>query len=288
MGPLLRILAAGVLRWPLAARAQVLPPREGIPPLVADYMALRGLGGYDVATLPPKDIVAAAFGTDYGRALVAEFGEILADSADKSCLQSRKLSRADLARGAGEIYQRYGTQVFEIYRSAFNVAAYEAALAARAPTLHADVARLRGDPDVQKLIALEQPTRFSGIADLLVEKLSIYLTLHRIRLKKDVFGVARGDTSLADRYLPEDAEEARYRFVANSKSPQLERYIALLKTLREVRAASVDQAALLRIGPTRLFSGVDAELAALCIRVSSNRRRRSESFLVIRTSRNRR
>jgi hypothetical protein len=261
----LRFLAAGVVMVPLAARTQVLPVPDGIPPLVADYMAVKGLGAYDVATLPPKDIVAAAFGTDYGRALVDELGEILADSADKSCLQSRKLSRADLARGAGEIYQRYGTQMLEVARSTFSVPAYEAALAARAPTLHADVARLRGDPDVQKLLALEQPTRFSNIADLVVENLSCYLMLRRITLTKDVSGIARGDTSLTDRYVSEDAEEARYQLVANSKSPQLERYIALLKTLAEVRGAGLDEKALLRLGPTRFFAGVEAELAALCI-----------------------
>jgi hypothetical protein len=109
MGRLLRILTAGVLTLPLAARAQVLPVPDGIPPLVADYMAIKGLGAYDVATLPPNEIVTAAFGTDYGRALVAELAEILADSADKSCLQTSKLGRTDLARGAGEIYRRYGT-----------------------------------------------------------------------------------------------------------------------------------------------------------------------------------
>jgi hypothetical protein len=184
----LRLLTAGVLMLPLAARAQVLPVPDGIPPLVADYMAVKGLGAYDVATLPPKDIVAAAFGTDYGRALVDELGNILMDSADKSCLQSSKLGRADLARGAGEIYQRYGTQMLEVSRSLLNVPAYEAALAARAPTLHADVARLRDDADVQKLLALEQPTRVSHIADLVVETLSRYLKLRRITLTKDVSG----------------------------------------------------------------------------------------------------
>jgi hypothetical protein len=265
MGRLLRILAAGVVMLPFAVRAQILPVPDGIPPLVADYMAVKGLGAYDVATLPPKDIVAAAFGTDYGRALVAELGEILADSADKSCLQSRKLGRADLARGAGEIYQRYGAQMFEISRSTLSVPAYEAALAARAPTLHADMARLRGDPDVQKLLALEQPTRFSNIADLVVENLSRYLLLQRISLTKDVSGLARGDTSLTDRYVTEEAEEERYQLVANSKSPQLERYIALLKTLAEVRAAGLDEKAVLRLGPIEYFSGVEAELAALCI-----------------------
>ena len=261
----LRFFAAGILMLPLAARAQMLPVPDTIPPLVADYMAVKGLMAYDVATMPPKDIIAAAFGTEYGRALVAELGDILIDSADKSCLQSKKLSPADVARSAGDIYQRYGTQMMEVSRSAFNVPAYEAALKAQAPTLHADMARLRGDADVQKLLALEQPVRFSGIADLVVENLSRYLMLQRIRLTKDVFGLARGDTSLTDRYLSEDAEEERYQFVANSKSPQLERYIGLLKTLAEVRGASIDQAALVRFGPREFFSGVEANLAEFCI-----------------------
>jgi len=265
MGRLLRILAAGVVMLPLAARAQFFPVPDSIPPLVADYMAVKGLMAYDVATLPPKDVVAAAFTTDYGRALVAEFGDLLMDSTDKSCLASRKLGPADVARGAGEIYQRYGTQMIEVLRSTLNVPAYEAALAARAPTLHADVARLRGDPDVQKLLTLEQPTRFSNIADLVVENLSRYLMIQGIKLSKDVFGLARGDTSLTDRYVTEEADEERYQFVADSKSPQLERYIGLIKTLAEVRAAGVDEAAALRLGPIQLFSGVEAELATLCI-----------------------
>jgi hypothetical protein len=265
MGRLLRILAVTVMMLPLAVRAQMLPVPDGIPPLVADYMTIKGLGSYDVATLPPKDIVAAAFGTEYGRALVAELGDILMDSADKSCLQSRKLGRADVARGAGEIYQRYGTQMMDVTRSAFNAPAYEAALKAWAPTLHAELARLRGDPDVQKLLALEQPTRFGGIADLVVENLSRYLTLRRIRLSKDVSGLARGDTDLRDRYVTDDDEEERYQFVANSQSPQLKQYIALLKTLAEVRGAGLDEKAALRLGPIQFFSGADAALAALCI-----------------------
>ena len=187
------------------------------------------------------------------------------DSADKSCLQFRKLSCADVARGAGEIYQRYGTQMREVSGFAFNAPAYEAALKARAPTLHADLARLRSDPDVQKLIALEQPTRFSGIADLVVEHLSRYLMLRRIRLSKDVSGLARGDTDLRDRYVTDDDEEERYQFVANSQSPQLKQYIALLKTLAEVRGAGIDEKAVLDLGPNQFFSGADAALAALCI-----------------------
>jgi hypothetical protein len=155
--------------------------------------------------------------------------------------------------------------MLDVTRSTFSVPAYEAALAARAPTLHADLARLRGDPDVQKLLALEQPTRFSNIADLVVEHLSRYLLLRRITLTKDVSGIARGDTSLTDRYVTEDAEEERYQLVDNSTSPQLKQYIALLKTLAEVRGAGLDQAAALRLGPIEFFSGVEAELAALCI-----------------------
>jgi hypothetical protein len=155
--------------------------------------------------------------------------------------------------------------MIEISRSVLNVPAYEAALKTRAPTLHADLARLRGDPDVQKLLALEQPTRFSGIADLVVENLSRYLLLRRIRLTKDVSGIARGDTSLTDRYVTDDAEEERYQFVANSKSPQLKQYIALLKTLMEVRTAGADQAAALRWGPSQFFAGVETHFAELCI-----------------------
>jgi hypothetical protein len=265
MGRLLRILAVGVVMLPLAVRAQFFPVPDSIEPLVADYMALKGLMAYEVATLPPQDIVAAAFATEYGRALVAELGDILMDSADKSCLASRKLGPAEVARGAGEIYQRYGTQMIEVIRSTLNVPAYEAALAARAPTLHADVARLRGDPDVQKLLALEQPTRFSNIADLVVENLSRYLMIQGIKLTRDVFGLARGDTSLRDRYVTEEADEERYQFVADSKSPQLERYIVLLKTLAEVRAAGADEKTFLRLGPIQFFSGVETKLAELCI-----------------------
>jgi hypothetical protein len=261
----LRLLAAGILMLPLEARAQVRPaPDRASTPLVDDYMSIRGLSSYETVTLPPKDLVAAAFGTDYGRALVGAFGDILFASADKSCLQSRKLSRADVTRAAGEIYQRYGTRMFELSRSAFNTPAYEAALKARAPTLHADVARLRGDPDVQKLLALEQPTRFNGSAGLVVENLTLYLLIRGIKLTKDVWGL-RGDTSLTNRAASEAAENARHQFVANSKSPQLKQHIALVKTLTQVRAASYDRAAAARLGPAQYFSGVEADLAGLCI-----------------------
>jgi len=253
-----------LLVLPLAAHAQ-MPAPNGIPPLVRDYMAIQGLAAYELATLPPKDIASAAFGTDYGRALVAELGEILADSADKTCGQAKNLTRADFARRAGEIYERYATRMIEISRSALNVHAYEAALRTRAPSLHADVARLRGDPDVQKLIALERPTRFSDIADRVVENLTGYLLLRRIRLTKEISGLARGDTSLSDRYVSEDAIEARYQFVAKSRSPQLKRYIGLLKTMAEARGAGLDERAILKFGPLQFFAGADVELAELCV-----------------------
>jgi len=259
----IRLLTAGLLMLPLAARAQVLPVPDSITPLVADYIWVKGLDSYEVATWPAKDIIAAAFDTEYGRALVAELRDILMDSADKSCLQSRKLSRANLARGAGEIYQRYGTQMIEGFRSIINVPAYEAALKARAPTLHADVARLRGDPDVQKLLALEQPTRFSGIANLVVGNLVSYLMVRRIAMNSS--GLMRGYIGTTDRYVTKQAEEQRHQFVANSTSPQLKQYIALLKTLRELRSTDADAAAALRLGPDRFFSGIEADLARLCI-----------------------
>ena len=97
MRSLLRFLVA-MLMLTFAARAQGPAPSNGFPPLVDDYVAIRGLAAYDLATLPPKDIVAAAFSTDYGRALVGELGEILADSADTSCIQSKNLSGADFMR----------------------------------------------------------------------------------------------------------------------------------------------------------------------------------------------
>ena len=88
--------------------------------------------------------------------------------------------------------------------------------------------------------------------------------LRRITLTKDVLGLARGDTSLTDPFVTEEAEEERYQLVANSTSLQLKRYIALL-SLVEVRAAGLDEKAALRLGPTRFFAGVEFELAALCI-----------------------
>jgi hypothetical protein len=262
---LLRLLVAALSILPLAARAQAPAAPQDIPPIVRDYMAIRGLTTYDAATLPAKEIVAAAFGTEYGRALVTELAEILAVSADKACLHAKKLGPADFARRSAEIYDRHGTRIIEAFRAALNPAAYEAALSACAPSLHADVAQLRRDPDVQKLLALEEPTRFSGIADLVVENLAHYLLLRRIKLTTEVAGVARGNTSLSDRYVSEEALEARYQFVANSRSPQLKRYIGLLKMMMEARGASADQNALLRLGPVAYFSGVEADLAELCI-----------------------
>jgi hypothetical protein len=259
MRSLLRCLTAIVLVLPLAARAQV------IPPLVRDYMAIQGLTAYELATLPPKEIVAAAFGTEYGRALVAELGAILADSAEKACQQSKTLAPADFAERAGEIYRRHGTRMVAASRAFLNVVAYEAALKAWAPSLHADLVKLRGDPDVQKLIALEQPTQFSGIADLVVENFRRYLIIRRIKLSKDVSGLERGDTSLSDRYLREEDLEARYQFVANSRSAQLKRYIELLKTMMEVRTASIDQRLVQLLAPRDYFSGVENDLAELCV-----------------------
>src|SRR5690349_10400815 len=150
---------AALLIVPLAARAQDSVAKAAIPPLVRDYKAISRLTTYDDVILPPKEIIAAAFGTEYGRALVAELGEILADTADKACIQSKNLGPADFARHAGEIYQRYGTRILETFHAMVGAAA-DAAMKARMPSLDADLAELRDDPDVKKLIALEAPTRF--------------------------------------------------------------------------------------------------------------------------------
>jgi len=45
--------------------------------------------------------------------------------------------------------------------------------------------------------------------------------------------------------------------VADSRSPQLKRYIGLLKIMLEAHAAGLDQKAAPSVGPTAYFSGVE-------------------------------
>jgi hypothetical protein len=53
--------------------------------------------------------------------------------------------------------------------------------------------------------------------------------------------------------------------LAGSKGAALERYLELSEIVEEEMAKSFDRDAILRVGPTTFFKGVEADLRELCI-----------------------
>ena len=112
----------------------------------------------------PAEFVNAAFSAEYGRKVVAEFGRILRASANAECLRSRAIDPDSMEEHARAVLVAGGTRMYAAYFALLDAGKLEAALAALAgQTASSEFTRLRSDPDVKRLLELDEPGRLAGV-----------------------------------------------------------------------------------------------------------------------------
>jgi hypothetical protein len=218
--------------------------------------------------LPIPALMAEAFDADYGRLLVAQFAAILARSADPACARSRDLDPDRLPGQARDILVRRGARMFEILRQSHDAGRFEGSFAALAGSgAPSELRRLREDPAVRQLLALNRPARLADLANRAAENIDRYALLRRIALKGRISPLSSGDERLLRADPTEKAEEATARYLEQARAPVLVRWLQLEEGVAQATAHARNTEALLRLGPTQLMAGLDEDLAALCIAV---------------------
>lgn len=214
---------------------------------------------------PPGPFVREALAQPYGRMLTGEFAKAVMQSADAACLQSKALDAAKLADRGNELFQRYGTQSMETIIKNVDARKYEARIAEIAgPGAAVELLQLRNDPEVKRYLALERPARLAKVLDFVVENLERYALITRINLKR-FSPISTGNIGLLLIDPIEESEEAIEKFVSASTSPQLKRFIELSELTSPAVTDAFDQQFALRLGPITFYSGVENDLAELCI-----------------------
>lgn len=212
-----------------------------------------------------------AFAAPYGAALLKSFAVTVRRDGDAACLDAKGLDDAALAARGRALFLRYGMRMMKSLDEAFDRSAYEAALSASAgPNAMAQLERLKRDPQVKQLLALEQPIRLAKTADLLVEQYDRYLLIHRVKLGAvptvAEMGIREDNPTEAMRAYPDEAAKAAVRsFVDQHPSREIDRYLDLVDAMQAARPKGVIKELALKLGPTSYFAGVEADLAELCI-----------------------
>lgn len=219
-----------------------------------------------LANEPPEILVRDALDAPYGRAMLARFAAAAEKSADTVCRRERGLDAAAVAAGLREVMTRYGVRIATLVNESHDEEATAKAFASTAGAdAVAEFARLKDDPEVIRFEELSRPRRLASVVTHTFEQLDHYITAARINLE-NLTPVARGEPEP----LPEDpsaaAEEAAEKFVAQSSSDALQRYLDLADQADEARNRSMKTEGVRKLNPRELFAGADRDLAALCIR----------------------
>ena len=221
--------------------------------LLAGYPA-RG-NGQDTVSRSPEEVVTGAFATPYGKTIIAEFGAILRDSVDDDCLKSKSLDVGQLPRRAEEILLKYGIVNFEVVRKLWDQATFEKLLAAKIGAGAKDeLAQLANDPEVKKLIELDDPARTAGVVNQVAKNIGRSALLAGIKLVRSPSPIASGRQELLEADPTEKSSEARDDFAEKSQSAAVKRYLALAEKVAEALQESYRQ----RPGDTARAAPVDA------------------------------
>ncbi len=185
---------------------------------------------------PISETVRAAYAAPYGRAMIVDFAAIIRDSAQPGCLQTKGLDDSKLLDRSRQALERFAIQFLEIWRKAIDMRAYDAALAAVGGADAAGVlAQLRTDHDVQQLMKLEIAATLSIIPATMAENMTKYAILYRWRLARPLWSF--DETASKQRVAgPYEVDEAAVqRFILESRSAQVVRYVALDRRQRAIR-----------------------------------------------------
>jgi hypothetical protein len=213
---------------------------------------------------PPDKRVREAFAIPYGKLLVAEFGAILRDSADAACLKEKAVDSAQLPQRSEALLVKYGTLMFEAVLQNIDHKGFDAALAKAVPDGKAELERLRSDVDVKRLIELSQPMAAAGVVNQVTENIDRVALLSRFKFKRQLSPISTGNQELLDADPSEKSLDEMNKFMQESKSEALKRYLEVMQAVSDATLASSNDRALL-MGPLQFMPGLKEELIALCI-----------------------
>jgi hypothetical protein len=207
----------------------------------------------------PVTFVPAAFASPYGRALIAELGRALRADADPTCLNSKAIIADQLEQRGEALLVKWGTRTMETARSYVDYEVYEKSFPASA-----ELKGLREQPQIKRYLDIEQPIRMAKVLDFIFEQFDRYVLLNRIKIAP-VSPAASGNIDVLRANPTEAAEEALDDFIETSKSPQIERFLALSEQATEATQGAIKKEQAARAGPGTFYQGIELDLAELCI-----------------------
>ncbi len=111
--------------------------------------------------------IREAFGSPYGKALVAELGKLLRSNADASCLTAKGIAPDQLEQRGHDLIVKWGLRMMETANSFIDPKIYHEKFTATAGRGAEDeLPRLRDDEDVKRSMELERPIQQALIVDL--------------------------------------------------------------------------------------------------------------------------
>ncbi len=211
-------------------------------------------------------LAEAAFSQPYGRLLAAEFATVIGESADPQCRTTAAATKDQIAERARGILQRRGRQMFEKIGDIYDRTMLFAKLVADGvPNADDERRRLRNDPAVRRYVAMAQPMVLAGAAGLVVENVDRYALILRIKLARPIGPMASGDEKLLRADPSDEISEKLEAYITASTSPALQRYLELTDLVQRALNQSYSREMALKSGPIQWLTGLDTDLAALCV-----------------------
>jgi hypothetical protein len=123
---------------------------------------------------------------------------------------------------------------------------------------------LREQPQIKRYLDIEQPIRLAKVLDFIFEQFDRYVLLNGIKIAP-VSPAASGNDDVLRANPTEAAEEALDDFIETSKSPQIERFLALSEQATEATQGAIKKDQAVQAGPATFYRGIEVDLAELCI-----------------------
>ena len=261
-----RIRFRRVLWFAAVAIAWTIP---GVKPSAAQG----GLPSYVADILPATDVPAALAGP-YGRAFVAEFAKVVAESADTRCLTARRITKQQIADRARAIAVRRGVYLWDRLVGTVDRAAYKSYLRARIGTeAVAELEQLREDPKVRAYTVAGRPARDAYVVTYLFETMERHNMINRIKLVRGISPYSTADGALIDADPTEKVEAELKQMAASDTSGVLTRYRDMTAAAEKPFSDAIDNKVFLNLtlgqllaGPDKDGNGFKRDLARLCIK----------------------
>jgi hypothetical protein len=214
----------------------------------------------------PEALVAAAFSSPYGQALVDETAAVIGESAEAACVQAKGMQKSAIAERARTILVQHGAAAIRILATAIDRSKYEAGLVARkGPDAVAELERLRRDPLIQEFRAIQRPLADANLANWVVEQFDRYVLIKRVKLVRGVSPINTGKEQLLQADPTDQTLEKLDAFADSNKSATLERYLDYTQAAIGSLGEAANREQLQKTGPIEWMAGLDDELAALCV-----------------------